>query len=257
MEHIYSLVWLVGFVLLLIGCGAILGESIRSRTIRTIFIPGFLLTAGLQLLFCEVGRVDKRRVSVVSERIPSTLRYEGLSRTKRLFMIMAPFTSAFVILALLLWLLDVRVRMFGDVDESLPALFVMTQRFGYTLTDVIVYSLHLVFTAVVTLIEKGNPFKLLTLYVVISLLFAMIPPKKEGRRLLIGFAVMGGLLWIVSLALLKMDPAMVFPRKLDSVCATAAGFAFWILVALVFLVWLPRWLSEKRRREEVVGAEEA
>lgn len=256
MEHIYSLIWLVGFVLLLIGCGSILGESIRSRTIRTVFIPGFLLTAGLQLLFCEAARVDKRRVSVVSDKVPSTRRYEGLSRTKRLFMVLAPFTSAFTILALLLWLLDVRVRTFGNVDDTLPALFVMIQKFGYTLTDVIVYSLHLFFVAIVTLVEKGNPLKLLTLYVVVSLLFAMIPPKKEGKRLLVGFAFIGGLLWIVSLVLLKMSPATLFPRKLDGICATATGFVFWIFTVLVLVVWLPRRLSEKKKSEKVVEVEE-
>lgn len=256
MEHIYYVIWLVGFVGLLIGCGSILGERIRSRTIRSVFIPGFLLTAGLQLLFCEIGRVDKRRVSVVSDKVPPTRRFEGLTQTKHLFMVLGPFIAGFVILATLLWLLDIRVKMQTTPKTELPALFAMMQKFGYTLTDVVVHTLHLIFTAIVALIETGNPLQLLTLYVVVSFLIAMIPPKGEGRRLLVGFALLGVALWLISLVGLKISPGTLFPRRLDGVCATATGFVFWIFIVVASVVRLPEWLAQRKKEEVSVEVEE-
>ncbi|MCX7703618.1 MAG: hypothetical protein N2234_05910 [Planctomycetota bacterium] len=242
----YHLIWLVGFVVLLLATGGILDEKLRSRTLRLTFVPGFLLTAGLSALFCEIGRIDKRHIAVLDPRKETESYLENASRTKRYLLTLGPFLVEFALLCLTFYLLGLRVKVTGVWDANLPELLAVLQRFGYTLTDVLVGALNLLYNALIEA-SKGKFLDVICLYVAISLLIAMIPPKKHAKRILLGFTTLGLLSSLFSLLGLKMEFARRPLESIGAVLATATGLAFWVFAVAVICVWLPNKLSKQKK----------
>ncbi len=249
MEEVgYQFVWMAAFVILLVVSGSVLDRRLASRTLRLAFFPGFLLMGGLRLLFCEVSRVDKRRVGIFSSA-SDIEQLDGLPSHKRVLMVLGPFTVQFVAVALVLWLLKVAPQgrvLAASVKDSLGLnpLVGLFWSFGHTLVDVVCLTLQRVIDG----LAGPDLLRLVAVYVVVSMVVAMTPPRQAGRHLLLGFCLLGLLVWLVSWIGVKIRPGAVFPARLDTFLATACGFAFWITLVVLVAVWLPAWLKRRRAR---------
>ena len=241
----YHIVWMVGFAALVIATGYVMGDRRQSRVLRALFIPGHLLFAGLQLLVCEVFRIEKEKVGVLEGK--TTRQLHDLPPSKRWALNFGPFLAQFVVLAVVLWLFGVTVRHSSvnpPKDYAFPAAAMW--RFGHAVTDVISGSLQNIWDGFARLADGGNPATLLVVWVVVSLVVALVPPKGSGRYIIAGFVVAGLLVWGLSWIGFALRPHSIIPQKLDSFMAAACGFAFWVFVAALVVFKLPQLLCRKR-----------
>jgi hypothetical protein len=243
----YYVIWLGGFVALLIASGSVLGERLRSRTLRIIFLPGFLFTAGVKTLFYEIGRVDKRQVAVLDEKQETEDHLERLGIVKRYFVTLGPFILEFVAVVVLFLVLGLRVSISGVWDVRFPKCFAAMQRLGYALTDVLVGSLYIFYDSCGEMF-KGKFLNILCLYICLSFIIAMLPQKKSGSRILLGFFGIGLILTVLSLVVVRLGWMSSLPWvKLEGAIAAATGLSFWFFVLVVCVVYLPRKFFRRKK----------
>ena len=240
----YHIVWMVGFAALVIATGYVMGDRRRSRFSRALFIPGHLLFAGLQLLVCEVFRIEKEKAGVLDGKTKRQLH--DLPRSKRWALIFGPFLAQFVVLAVILWLFGVTVS-HSSVEPpkgyALPAAAVW--RFGHALTDVVSGSLQRIWDGFAHLVRSGNPATLLIVWVAVSFVVALVPQKGAARYIIAGFVVAGLLVWGLSWIGFALHLQSGILRRLDGFMAAACGFAFWVFLVALVASKLPQLLRRK------------
>jgi len=241
----YHIVWMVGFAALVIATGYVMGNRRQSRLLRALFIPGHLLFAGLQLLVCEVFRIEKEKAGVLDGKTGRQLH--DLPPSKRWALNFGPFIAQFVVLATVLWLSGITVN-HSCVEPprgyALPAAAIW--RFGHTLTDVISSSLQRIWDGFAHLVSSGNPATLLIIWVVVSFVVALVPQKGTGRYIIAGFVAAGLLVWGLSWIGFALHLQSRILQRLDGFMAAACGFAFWVFLVALVAFKLPQLLRRKR-----------
>lgn len=195
-------IWLFVFLFVSYGLGRLYAPLRRSRLFKIIFLPGFLAMGSMKLLACSISGAEIRSVRIFArDREIVSYDPEDVSLLGKVILATFPLIGAFLIFAFVAWGFAYPLGFMQELSAAQPppAMTGSIHHLGGT----VLHSLEEMMQATggaFYAAGEGNYMPFLYLYIIISILLAMPPPKGELKYAVLGVLIVAVVIWAVTWA---------------------------------------------------------